>query len=116
MAACADKNGVIQDPRACTFDPASIRCTETERPNCLTDEQVKMVWDEYRGPYNAQGRADMHQRLEQLGGVYNPDDPDLEAFRAHGGKLIIYHSWADQAIPPFATLDYYRAVANQMGG
>jgi feruloyl esterase len=58
----------------------------------------------------------MHQQLEQLGGNYNATDPNLEAFRAHGGKIIIYHSWADQAIPPFATLDYYRAVANQMGG
>jgi hypothetical protein len=56
MAACADKNGVIQDPRACAFDPASIRCTETDRPNCLSDEQVKVVREEYRGPHDAQGR------------------------------------------------------------
>jgi hypothetical protein len=27
--------------------------------------------------------------LEQFGGVYNATDPDLSAFRAHGGKLII---------------------------
>jgi hypothetical protein len=60
--------------------------------------------------------AEMHQQLEQVGGIYNATSPDLEAFRAHGGKIIIYHSWADQAIPPFATIDYYRAVANQMGG
>ena len=26
MAACANENGVIKDPRACTFDPASLRC------------------------------------------------------------------------------------------
>ena len=58
----------------------------------------------------------MHKRLQELGGIYNATDPDLEAFRANGGKIIIYHSWADQAIPPFATIDYYRAVANQMGG
>lgn len=60
--------------------------------------------------------AAQHQQLQQLGGIYNATDPDLSAFRAHGGKIIIYHSWADQAIPPFATLDYYRAVAKQMGG
>ena len=60
--------------------------------------------------------AEMHRRLEQLGGIYNATDPDLEAFSDRGGKIIIYHSFADQAIPPFATLDYYRAVAGQMGG
>jgi hypothetical protein len=37
MAACADSSGVIRDPRACTFDPASIRCAAgVERPDCLT--------------------------------------------------------------------------------
>jgi Tannase and feruloyl esterase len=179
MAACADSHGVIQDPRACAFDPASIRCAGPDRPDCLTDEQVKAVREEYRGPHDAQGRnlfdggepygselawsfwivmpaadaaapgdtyaaalgpnylndlafrsnpatpytlatmgftADMHQRLLDFGGVYDATDPDLDAFRANGGKIIVYHSWADQAIPPFATIDYYRAVANQMGG
>ena len=60
--------------------------------------------------------AAMRQRLEQLGGIYNATDPDLSAFAANGGKLIIYHSWADQAIPPFASIDYYRAVVGQAGG
>ena len=51
MAACADTNGVIEDPRACAFDPASLRCPEgADQPNCLTDEQVRVVRDEYRGP------------------------------------------------------------------
>ena len=60
--------------------------------------------------------ADMHRRIQQLGGIYNADSPDLQAFRAHGGKIIIHHSWADQAISPFATLNYYGAVARRMGG
>jgi feruloyl esterase len=57
-----------------------------------------------------------YRRLEIVGGIYNATDPDLRAFRAHGGKLLIYHGWADQAIPPFATVDYYRAVVMQLGG
>jgi hypothetical protein len=60
--------------------------------------------------------AAMHEQLEQLGGIYNATDPDLSAFAANGGKLIIYHSWADQAIPPFASINYYRAVVGQAGG
>jgi hypothetical protein len=56
MAACADARGVILDPRACTFDPGSIRCPGTDdRPNCLTDEQVHAVREEYRGPHDAEG-------------------------------------------------------------
>src|SRR5436305_1017448 len=60
--------------------------------------------------------AGMHEQLKQLGGIYNATDPDLSAFAANGGKLIIYHSWADQAIPPFASINYYRAVVRQAGG
>jgi hypothetical protein len=180
MAACADENGVIKDPRACTFDPASMRCPEgSDQPNCLTEAQARVVRDEYRGPSDKDGHglfdggepygselawanwlvmlsadaaapadsyaagiglaylnemaflqdppgryalgsvpftAEMRQRLEQLGGIYNATDPDLSAFAANGGKLIIYHSWADQAIPPFASINYYRAVVGQAGG
>jgi feruloyl esterase len=40
--------------------------------------------------------------------------PDLSAFRARGGKLIIYHGWADEQVTPFASLDLYsRIVAGQ---
>jgi len=57
-----------------------------------------------------------HARLQQLGDLYDATDPDLSAFQAHGGKLIMWHGWADQAIPPFQTLNYYRAVARWSGG
>jgi feruloyl esterase len=55
-------------------------------------------------------------RLNVLGdALYNANDPDLSAFRAHGGKLIMYHGWADPFIPPFSTVDYYRAVQKRGG-
>jgi hypothetical protein len=57
------------------------------------------------------------QQLNQLGdAIYNANDPDLRAFEAHGGKLIMYHGWADEAISPWSTLDYYAAVERTMGG
>jgi feruloyl esterase len=43
-------------------------------------------------------------------------DPDLSAFRNAGGKLILYHGWADTLIPPQGTLAYYQAVQDRMGG
>ena len=60
--------------------------------------------------------ADAYERLQPLGRIYNATDPDLSAFRAHGGKLILYHGWADQAISPWTSLDYYSALAHRMGG
>jgi len=57
------------------------------------------------------------RKLDQLGDVlYNANDPDLRGFAAHGGKLILYHGWADQAISPWSTLDYYAAVEQSAGG
>jgi Tannase and feruloyl esterase len=56
-------------------------------------------------------------KLNILGNlIYNADNPDLTAFRADGGKLIMYHGWADEAIPPWSTIDYYAAVEHTMGG
>jgi pimeloyl-ACP methyl ester carboxylesterase len=56
-----------------------------------------------------------HDRLQRLGGIYNATNPDLSAFRARGGKIILYHGWADEGVPPFATVNYYEAVAERMG-
>jgi feruloyl esterase len=44
--------------------------------------------------------------------IYNVK-PDLSAFRARGGKLIIYHGWADEQVTPFASLDFYSHMAAQ---
>ena len=40
---------------------------------------------------------------------------DLSAFRAHGGKLLLYHGWADPAIPPGNTVNFYQGVLAKMG-
>lgn len=37
-------------------------------------------------------------------------DPDLSAFRARGGKLLLAHGWSDPARSARATIDYYQAV------
>ncbi len=55
-------------------------------------------------------------KVKRLAGLYDADDPDLSGFRADGGKLIIWHGWADQAISPYGTIDYYTAMTKAMGG
>jgi feruloyl esterase len=38
-------------------------------------------------------------------------DSDLSAFAQDGGKLLIYHGWADQQVAPEASIEFYEAVA-----
>ncbi|HWE88368.1 MAG TPA: tannase/feruloyl esterase family alpha/beta hydrolase, partial [Pseudonocardiaceae bacterium] len=181
LRACGNAQGLITDPRQCSFDPASIQCRpDTQSGSCLTPAQVSAVAKFYRGPTDQQGRnlynggepygselgwagifvlpaadqnapadsmaaqsalnylnylafwpnpqqnltladipftaAEFH-RLNRLGNpLYNANNPDLRAFAAHDGKLIIYHGWADQDIPPWSTLDYYQAAERAAGG
>ena len=49
------------------------------------------------------------------GGALNANDPDLKAFAAHGGKLIMYHGWNDQLIAPQNSIDYYTSISRKMG-
>jgi feruloyl esterase len=50
-----------------------------------------------------------------FGSQVNAVDPDLGAFQRHGGKLIQFHGWYDQAIPTRSSIDYYRSVKARMG-
>jgi feruloyl esterase len=60
--------------------------------------------------------TDTFDRLNVVGdALYHANDPDLSAFRAHGGKIIMYHGWQDASIPPFSTVDYYAAVQRRGG-
>ena len=60
----------------------------------------------------AQQDAAARQSLEPILSSVNPD---LSAFRAHGGKMIQYAGWADAAIPPENGLNYYRKVTHTIG-
>ena len=40
----------------------------------------------------------------------NATNPDLAAFKARKGKLILWHGWADPALPAQGTVDYCRQV------
>lgn len=54
--------------------------------------------------------------------TWNPDRPDeiagadLTAFRQAGGKMILYHGWADPLVTPFLTVAYWEGVARAAGG
>ena len=48
--------------------------------------------------------------LEAARKLYNADDPNLGAFAARGGKMILWHGWSDPHISPANTIDYWNNV------
>lgn len=145
VKACA-VNGVIEDPRTCHFDPATVQG--------LTPKQVEAVrkiyagpegvypgvmpgsefsWDRLGGPPSPSqqppyapifrwvfGRnwdwrtfdftRDPKIMERKLAHDLNATDPDLDRFRKHNGKLLLYHGWADWLVPPGETVRYFDAV------
>ncbi|TMH05986.1 MAG: tannase/feruloyl esterase family alpha/beta hydrolase [Betaproteobacteria bacterium] len=44
------------------------------------------------------------------------DNPNLSPFRDHGGRVLMWHGFADQLIVPQGTIDYCDAVTQTLGG
>jgi hypothetical protein len=44
------------------------------------------------------------------------DDPGLTPFRDAGGRLVMWHGWDDELIPPEGSIDYYARVIEATGG
>ena len=65
-------------------------------------------------------RIDFDRDIDRYFAALSPDlnaeDTNLDAFRAHGGKLLMYSGTADSCVPYTATLDYYARVAERLGG
>ena len=166
-------DGILNDPRQCHFDPASIECKAGEESDtCLTAAQVATLKTLYAGLHDASGRqifpgylpgaeggfngwgswitgpapersamaafgkgyfsdmvydnkdwsfksfslaSDLQTAKEKTSAALDSTNPDLSAFRAHGGKLILYHGWNDPAIPALSTVNYYEEVIAKMG-
>ena len=57
--------------------------------------------------------------IDKKAGFIDAVNPDLSAFRARGGKLLIYHGWNDGgsggAISPQNSVNYYSSVLARMG-
>ncbi len=160
------RDGFIEDPTRCHFDPATIGCPAKEDyASCLTPAQVETARRIYTGAKFADGQeiyhgfepgselswgtmvagpepprisnaffksmvfenpnwdfrtfdVDRDTRLAdaKVGALVNMISPDLRAFQEHGGKLLLYQSWNETAIPPRSAIDYYNSVVDYMGG
>jgi feruloyl esterase len=169
LQACDDldgvKDGVLENPRACTFDPKVLECKTGDDASCLTPAQVvaaralykpvtnartgklifsgleygsEMGWSTFGGPQPFAVATQMFQQMifknpawdyKTLNfdsdmalvdsiekGNINAMDPNLKPFLSKGGKLIQYHGWADQQIPPGTSVEYNQAVSQALGG
>lgn len=189
MAACDGldglEDGILNDPRQCDFDVASLQCEAGPSNACLSTEEVAAIKAVYEAPKDSAGNQlsygfsfggetspngwsrwltggldDFTEEFQEgvgSGGfeapvspstmfsfgngimrnfIYhdedwsyldfdpnayakdssaaaatlNAKDPDLSAFRARGGKLLIYSGWSESAIPPLATINHYESV------
>jgi feruloyl esterase len=50
---------------------------------------------------------------DQLAKVLNATSTDLGEFREHGGKLLMYHGWADPLIPSQSSINYFNALVDE---
>jgi len=55
-------------------------------------------------------------KLQPFMDVFSPTNPDLSKLRNRGGKLILYHGWADPALSALGTIAYYDDVVKKSGG
>ena len=53
--------------------------------------------------------------VKAVRGLINATDPDLSGFRRRGGKLIMYHGWADTALTPLMSVEYYEKASAKNG-
>jgi hypothetical protein len=176
IAACDSvdgvKDGVLEDPQRCNYDPKALVGTTAGDCGAFTEADADVIRKLWQGPRRADGSflwyglprgADLNalwgsrgtplkpqafgisldwfryflaqdaqldwttitlpayerywdQSIEQYGLVIGTDSPDLAGFRDRGGKVILWHGWADQLISAEGTVDYYRRVVEKMGG
>ena len=167
------RDGILNDPRQCHFDPATIQCKAGEESDkCLTAAQAVALKKLYAGTPDAAGHivypgylpgaeggeggwglwitgpapakslmaffgngffsdmvydkpdwdyktfnvdAGLKAANEKTAQALNAVNPDMKAFRSHGGKLIMYHGWNDPAITALNSVNFYQSVVAKMG-
>jgi hypothetical protein len=56
------------------------------------------------------------QTLSRSRQIYDATSFDLRAFKARGGKILMWHGWADGAIMATSSIGYFEGVRKFMGG
>jgi feruloyl esterase len=73
------KDGLVEDPQRCHFDPSVLLCKENDNSKCLTAEQVETVRKLYAGPRNPRTGKQ----------IFPGHEPGAEAFITDWPEMII---------------------------
>jgi hypothetical protein len=65
---------------------------------------------------DAPSTEELLARSAMLSRVLNATSPDLHAFQEAGGRLLVFHGWADHAVSAYTSTEYHRQVADRLGG
>jgi len=68
-------------------------------------------WDWWTFDYD----RDVTYADAKVGKLVDQRNPDISAFKARGGKAIVYQGWADPVVNPKDTIAYYNAVQTLQG-
>ena len=69
-----------------------------------------LVFNQPDWDYSTYDFSNFEKDTRMAASYLNATNPNLDSLKARKGKLIIWHGWADPALPAEATIDYYRAV------
>jgi feruloyl esterase len=112
------KDGIIEDPPHCKFDPGVMQCKGADAPNCLTAPQVAAVRKIYETPRHARTKAPLYGPMVP-GSELSWEDmtarprpyPYAEAFY----RNMVFHdpNWDYKTFRPDFAADVDRADAPQ---
>jgi len=87
------KDGLIDDPRQCRFDPAVLLCTDGDGPSCLTAPQVASVKQIYSSAVNPRTRQELFASFvpgSELGWGAQAAGPDLQAMTYDQYRYVVF--------------------------
>ncbi len=103
------KDGVLENPKRCHFDPKVLQCKDAEGPNCLTSAQVEAARKIYAGPKNPRTGEQIFPGLEpgsEGGWDFFAGGPEPPIVASHFKYLVFKNPNWD-----FRSLNFDRDVA-----
>jgi feruloyl esterase len=69
-----------------------------------------LVFQDPEWDYSTYDFSTFKSDIAWVSSTLDATDPDLDAFRERGGKLLMYNGWRDMALTPLGTIEYYEDV------